>query len=261
MTNEIIGKEVQSIAPALDRAIDIIEFLGKTGEPATLSQISRTLDLPKNSVFRITQTLLSRGYLIRNKEMEFSLSSKFIRIASQQGARMSLPELANSEMEKLRNLTKETIQLGVLNGREGVIIHQIEGLQPLRIVVDIGLRFLLYCNAPGKMLLAHMPLQQRKEAIESMKLERLTGTTITDKQKLHQECERIIDKGYSTDFAEADEGIHCIAGPIFNPDLTLAGTLWITGPAKRLPRNQFSKFGEMVKEAGQQISFSKKNYS
>ena len=83
MTNEIIGKEVQSIAPALDRAIDIIEFLGKTGEPATLSQISRTLDLPKNSVFRIP-ALLSRGYLVRNKEMEFSLSSKFIRIASQQ---------------------------------------------------------------------------------------------------------------------------------------------------------------------------------
>ena len=83
MTNEIIGKEVQSIAPALDRAIDIIEFLGKTGEAATLSQISRTLNLPKNSVFLITQTLLSRGYLIGNKEMEFSLSSKFIRIASQ----------------------------------------------------------------------------------------------------------------------------------------------------------------------------------
>ena len=62
---------------------------------------------------------------------------------------------------------------------------------------------------------------KEKEAIESMKLERLTGNT-----DLIRNVKRIIDKGYSTDFAEADEGIHCIAGPIFNPDLTLAGTLW-----------------------------------
>jgi DNA-binding IclR family transcriptional regulator len=86
-------------------------------------------------------------------------------------------------MQELRNLTRETIQLGVMSGREGVIIDQIEGLEPLRIVVDIGLRFLLHCNAPGKMLLAHMPISQRKKVIEEMELTVRTSRTITDRKK------------------------------------------------------------------------------
>ena len=141
-----------------------------------------------------------------------------------------------------------------LSGNEGVIIEQIEGLEPLRIVVDIGLRFLLHCNAPGKMLLAHMPIPERKKRIEEMDLEARTSRTITDRSKLHLECERILDLGYSVDFAEGNEGIHCIAGPIFNPDQTLAGTLWITGPAKRLPKSDFAELGQKVRSAGERIS-------
>jgi DNA-binding IclR family transcriptional regulator len=104
------------------------------------------------------------------------------------------------------------------------------------------------------MLLAHMPISQRKKVIDEMELTARTSRTITDRNKLHLECERILDLGYSIDYAEGNEGIHCIAGPIVNPDQSLAGTLWITGPAKRLPRSDFTELGQKVKSAGEQIS-------
>jgi DNA-binding IclR family transcriptional regulator len=104
------------------------------------------------------------------------------------------------------------------------------------------------------MLLAHMPISQRKKVIEEMELTVRTSRTITDRKKLHLECERILDLGYSIDYAEGNEGIHCIAGPIVNPDQSLAGTLWITGPAKRLPKSDFAELGQKVKSAGDRIS-------
>ena len=249
------SKDTPGSVPALDRTLDILELLSSADKGLSLSALSQQLDLPKNAVFRITQTLMARGYLDRDaKTKEFELTSKLMRIASFRANRLSLPELALQEMKALRDQTRETVQLGTLSGNEGVIIEQIEGLEPLRIVVDIGLRFLLHCNAPGKMLLAHMPTPKRKKRIEEMDLEARTSRTITDRSKLHLECERILDLGYSVDFAEGNEGIHCIAGPIFNPDQTLAGTLWISGPSKRLPKSEFSELGHKVKSAGERIT-------
>ena len=253
--NESIEKEDIGLVPALDRTLDILEALSEASEGMTLSALSQELQLPKNAVFRITQTLLARGYLYRNeKSMAFSVTSKLLRLVSSRGKRPSLSDAAKPHMQELRDLTRETIQLGVMSGREGVIIDQVEGLEPLRIVVDIGLRFLLHCNAPGKMLLAHMPISQRKKVIEEMELTVRTSRTITDRKKLHLECERILDLGYSVDYAEGNEGIHCIAGPIINPDQSLAGTLWITGPANRLPKSDFAELGQKVKSAGERIS-------
>ena len=90
--------------------------------------------------------------------------------------------------------------------------------------------------------------------IKQMDFEPRTSRTITDPIKLHLECERVLDLGYSIDYAEGNEGIHCIAGPIMNPDETLAGALWITGPAKRLPKSRFPEFGNKAKVAGDLIS-------
>ena len=107
--------------------------------------------------------------------MAFSVTPKLLRLVSSRGKRPSLSDAAKPHMQELRDLTRETIQLGVMSGREGVIIDQVEGLEPLRIVVDIGLRFLLHCNAPGKMLLAHMPISQRKKVIEVEAAEKSSG--------------------------------------------------------------------------------------
>lgn len=82
----------------------------------------------------------------------------------------------------------------------------------------------------------------------------VTPTTITTLSDLRRECKRIVSDGYSTDFAEADEGIHCIAGPIRDGTQRMVGTLWITGPAKRLPKAKFRELGMLVKAAGDRIS-------
>ena len=241
--------------PALDRTLDIRELLSSSPAGLTLSELSVQLDLPKNSVFRITQTLLARGYLSRDAEsMEFQLTPQLLRLSSPRWGSMSLPAISRESMTALRDETRETIQLGVLNGLEGVIIDQVEGLEPLRIVVDLGLRFPLHNNAPGKLLLAHLPVDQQEAALLHIKLTSSTSRTITTKTELRREFERIVSNGYSTDFAEADEGIHCVAAPVFDASEGVVATLWITGPAKRLPKYRFRELGAQVSAAGKRIS-------
>ena len=145
------SKDTPGSVPALDRTLDILELLSSADKGLSLSALSQQLDLPKNAVFRITQTLMARGYLDRDaKTKEFELTSKLMRIASFRANRLSLPELALKEMKALRDQTRETVQLGTLSGNEGVIIEQVEGLEPLRMLWILACVFFCTVTPRGK---------------------------------------------------------------------------------------------------------------
>ena len=237
--------------PAVERALDIIEFLSGRPVGSTLSELSLALELPKNAVFRIAHTLVARGYLARDeKTLRFRLTSRLMALGQPRRGDMSLVECALDAMRWLRDETRETVQLGVLAGAEGVIVEKSEGLHPVRIAVDVGLRFKLYNNAPGKVLLAFQPGGEREKLLAALELAPQTPRTITDLAELRRECQRVVAQGFGTDWAEADEGIHCVAAPVFFHHAQLAATVWVSAPSRRMhsgnhfPRSQNVSSGQ-----------------
>jgi DNA-binding IclR family transcriptional regulator len=244
-------------APSVDRALEILERLGDYPGGLTLSGLSAALGFPKNAVFRIASTLRARGYLARDERtLRYFLTEKLIRISQPRIQKKGLIELSMDTMRELRDASRETVQIGRRFGAEGVVLEQVEGLHPLRISVDAGLRFPLYNNAPGKLLLAFMPEPEREAMIRELRLARSTARTITDPRALARECRRIRQAGYSVDFAEADEGIHCVAAPIFGPQGDAVATVWISAPSRRLPQASFPATGRQVRQAADRISQS-----
>ena len=248
-------EERSSSVPAVDRALDIVEYLSGSSDGLTLSELSVALGLPKNAVFRITGTLRARGYISRDRvERRFTLTRKFLTLVQPQVGDMSLVAAAGPAMRRLRDATRETVQLGLRIGLEGVIIDKLEALHPLRIAVDVGLRFKLYNNAPGKVLLAWMPQAERDATIAKLELVPHTPRTIIDARKLQEECECTVARGYATDEAEADEGIHCAAAPIFDRDNALAATIWVSAPSRRMPRESFDAIGRQAASAAEEVT-------
>src|SRR5436190_9263483 len=252
LTNE---PDSATFSPGVGRALEILELLGSSAAGLTLSELSAELGFPKNAVFRITNTLRARGYLARDeKTLKFRLTEKLLRVSQPRVERKGLIEVSMDAMRELRDECRETVQIGRRFGDEGVILEQVEGLHPLRISVDPGLRFPLYNNGPGKLLLAFMPEAQRAATIKRLTLTPSTPRTITDRADLARECDRIREQGYSIDFAEADEGIHCVAAPIVDPQGQLLATTWISAPSRRLPRSMFAEVSIPVRRAGERIS-------
>ena len=238
-------------SPAVERALQILETLGEG--PRTLSELSAALDLPKNAVFRITNTLRARGYLARDpRTLKFTLTDRLVRVSQPRVEKRGLIETAMEPMRRLRDVTRETVQIGCRSGLEGVILEQVEGLHPLRISVDAGLRFPLYNNAPGKLILAHMGDVERRAVIDKLDLLPCTPRTITDKRELERECARIREQGWSPDNAESDEGINCLAAPVLHAG-ALVAVLWISGPSKRFPKSLFPEASRHVMAAGREI--------
>ena len=176
-------------APALDRGLAVLEALDASPEGMNLSELSRVIGSPKNSTSRFMQTLIARGYLTRDETTQrFRLTGKLLRLGQPQVADVSLVECSLDVMRLLRDTVGETVQLGIPIGDEGVIIEKIESAQAVRIGVNIGLRFPLHNNAPGKVLLASRDPKERECSLNRIRLEKSTERTITDKATLRAEC-------------------------------------------------------------------------
>jgi DNA-binding IclR family transcriptional regulator len=241
--------------PALERGLDVLELLSREPAGLGISDLSAALALPKNAAFRIAHTLVARGYLLRDEATKrFRLSAKMLTVGQPRTGDVSLVEVALGPMRSLRDQTKETVQLGLRIGEEGVIIEQVAGLHPLRIAVDPGLRFPLHNNAPGKVLLAFQPEPERAALVARLPLVRSTNRTITSGAELIKECERVVAQGYGTDFGEADEGIHCVAAPVVGRHRALAAVLWVSAPARRMPKESFAAMGRQVMAAAAEVS-------
>jgi len=255
MANDLTRRETDAASPAVRQAFAILEGVATESEGLTLTEISERLELPKNAVFRITRTLHGLGYLDRDAEsLRFRLTNKFLSLGQPRGRNKTLGECALPAMRRLRDVCRETVQIGVRSGDAGVIVEVLDGLFPLRIAVSVGLRFRLHDNAPGKCLLAYLPLPERDALIGRLDLPQSTARTIIDPDLLRSECDRIVARGYATDQAEADEGIHCVAAPVLDRHRQAFAMLWVSGPSRRMPKEAFAATGSLVVQTAAEIS-------
>ncbi len=248
------GAGANIAAPALDRGLAILEALDARSVGMTISELSRGIGSPKNSTARLVQTLMARGYVERDEAtMIIRLTGKLLRLGHPRVSRVSLVECALEPMRALRDAVGETVQLGIPIGDEGVIIEQVESTQAVRICAEIGLRFPLHNNAPGKVLLAFQQPKACVRAALRLKLKRFTRRTITTREALRLECDRVLKQGFGTDWGEADEGIHCVAVPVFERPDHLLAAVWVSSVAGRMPKGRFSAVAVEVMKAAREI--------
>lgn len=241
--------------PGLDRALSIIELLNEHPEGMLVNEIAEFLDLPTNSVYRIMQTLENRAYARKNLDGSgYVLSEKFLSLATPVAGDPGFLENALPVMRRLRDLTKETVLAGVLLEDKGVVLEQVPGLHNFCFKINPGLRFHLHSAAPGKAMLASLPLEERNKVLDGMKFIRFNEKTITSKQAFMEELDMYNELGYSIDHAEEMEGQHCIGSAVVNRQGYPVGAIWITGPSSRLTEKDFKQIGNNVRAHAEEIS-------
>jgi DNA-binding IclR family transcriptional regulator len=241
--------------PALDRALTILELLAANPAGMRMREIAEKLKIPANSVFRITGLLETRGYLLREDEnMRYRLSRKILSLGYAAIGEDKLISHALDVMQRLRDETKETVLIGVRIGTRGVVIEQFAATQPVKFLVDPGTQFDLHASAPGKAFLAFMPPAECAELLKVLKLTRYNERTLDTRAKLEAELKTIRAQGYSFDFAEELEGLHCVSAPIFDHRGYPFAALWVTGPSYRFPKAAMPRMGEKLAAAAALIS-------
>lgn len=241
--------------PNLERALNILQILSRKPRGMTQKELIDALEVSKNSVYRITMTLIEHGYIARDETTRrYFLTRKMMILGASAMGDSNLVEHSIDEMRKLRDRVDASVYLAVLEGTKGIILEQAIGGSPFKFSVDLGSRFNLHSGAPGKALLAYLPENECEKLLSKIKLTRFNERTICTKSSLRAEMKKIRTCGYATDLAEEFEGCHCAGSVILDHRAYPIAMIWATGTSFNLTADRLDAVGEQVKETARTIS-------
>ena len=242
--------------PSLDRALAVLRCLGGASVGLTLSEISERLGLSVNFVYRVTQSLVAHGYVVRDAGKRFSIGAQMLELCQPVVDDVPLTETALPAMRWLSEQTGEAAHLGIISGCEGIVLERVIGRALIKFYVERGTRFPLHTSGPGKAMLAFMPDHQRDAIIAGMKFERFHPWTISNRKDFLRCLNEVRAQGFAFDAGEHLEGHHCLGAPILGPDGDAIASLWISAPSQRLSEERMRAIAPTVKQAGDMVSRS-----
>jgi IclR family KDG regulon transcriptional repressor len=240
----------------LDVTLDVIEYLAASGqEPQRHAEIARQLGIHRNRAFRILKTLEERGYVEANSETRgYQLGLKFLEVGELVHERLDVGRVADRILMELAKKTGDVAQLLVLYRHSAVCIDSYRGDHRLQVAAPIGQPLPLHIGASPKILLAHLPEQDRERILQSIELTRFTPNTITDRDELRHCLDEIRAQGYAVDEEDFEVGVYAVGAPVRDHCGRVVASITVTTPESRYSPQRRQELIEMVTNAASRVS-------
>ena len=239
---------------SLDKVFNIIELL-KNEKSLRLQDIADSLNLNKSTTHRILYKLVKNNYLKKdNENKKYSLGFKFLEISGFLIEDSNLIRDSRESVVKLNKLTRETIHLAMIVSDQIVYMDKKESTQGIRMYSQIGRSVPLYCTGVGKAILAFQNHELRDKLIDTIKFYKYTDNTITNRDALIKELEKIKKNGVALDREEHEKGIGCIAAPIRDHSNNVIASISITALLYRMNIEKLFSFRGVLVEECRNIS-------
>ena len=203
------GQYVQSLA----RGLSVIRSFDAEHPEMTLSDISRRTGLTRATSRRFLLTLVELGY-VKTDDRLFSLTARVLELGFSYLSALSLPEIAQPHLEQLAASIHESTSASVLDGTDIVYVARVPTRRIMSVRINIGTRFPAYATSMGRVLLASFNAAELAPHLDAIDFEGLTSHTITSREALVKELERVREQGWAMVDQELENGLRSIAAPI-----------------------------------------------
>src|SRR5213080_1506047 len=219
-----------------------------------ITDLAQVTGLPKSTTHRLVTALVNEGLLVQNEDShKYALSLRITALGASILSSHTVRKTARPILMELRDQTRESVHLAVLEGMEAVIIDTEDSYFFVRAVNVPGQHLPAHAVSTGKVLLAYQWEVRLREILSHATLTRYTDRTITDTRQLLEELRKVRAHGYAVSSGELEEGIDAVAAPIFDHLGIVVASVSIGGPTERCRPKQAELIGA-VTQAGQQVS-------
>ncbi len=198
---------------AISRALDVLESFPDEHTSLSLRDLGIRNSLPESSLFRILQTLESRGYLAQANDGTYRLTPRLLYGKSRERAER-LRDIAKPYLKQLAMRFNETASLSYLFEDRIQVLDTVETFHSMRLTNRPGRVLPPHCSSMGKSIAAFQTPEKIDRILEVYGLVKRTPNTIVDGPALLSEFEHIRERGYAFDREESSEGAFCIGAPI-----------------------------------------------
>ncbi|WP_321390720.1 IclR family transcriptional regulator [Emcibacter sp.] len=235
------------------RTLDIIEFVVSRKSPSVAQEISDALAIPVSSLSYLLNTLVERGYLVRDGR-RYSPGPGLERLQAPM-PNFTVVDRVTPLVRSLRIELNETTSFFVRRG------WQIESLitevsdHALRYAVPVGQILPLHSISSGKALLASFPDEEIDTYFREAHRDAMTRNTVVSEQKLRAEIEDIRRTGIAYTREEHTLGI-CGMGRAIRIDGEVGGAISVAIPLVRYDDRIEEKVASLLNRTAELLNIS-----
>src|SRR5215470_1019906 len=247
------GREggVQSV----DRALSIIETLAEDDEGYRLSDLAIRTGLSTSTAHRLLTTLEKRRFVQFDRtESKWHVGAQSFAVGATFTRRRNFVALAMPYLRKLRDVTRETANLAVVDDASIIVLTRVESREIMRSLTKVGGRVAMVASGVGKAVLATYTDDDVSAIIRHHGMPRLTEKSIVRASDLFRELATIRTQGYAVDDEEARMGLRCVAAVIFNDCSEPQAAISVSGMTSRVTEDRLPEFGRAVREVAAELT-------
>ena len=218
------------------RVVDALVDLGGAG----VTELADHLGLSKSGVHNHLTTLEELGYVVRDGDT-FRASLRFLRTGTRVRRDRRLYRVAAGEIGRLARASGVVAGAFALEDGETVCLYCAAGGKVERPILAAGDVRPLHCTAPGKAILAASPEETVDALLDDAGLREYTESTVTDRDRLREELQRVRARGLAFDREEHEPAVRGIATAVEDANGAVLGAVGVVSSTEFMSGKRFQQ--------------------
>jgi DNA-binding IclR family transcriptional regulator len=236
------------------RCLKLLETLAREPYELSLSSICTEQGLPKGSAHRLMATLVDSGFVEQSKSnRKYRLTGKALWVGGAYLRHSALYRAAFPILQELALRVEGMAHLAAWDAGSVLYLHTVGPPSSLYLFADTGELRPVHATGLGKAMLAYRPDADLERVFQDP-VESFTARTITSREAMRQELERIRSQGYAFDDEEGVVGLRCVAAPIWNRDGLAVAAISSSAAAAELEGERRSHLAATIREGALRVS-------
>jgi DNA-binding IclR family transcriptional regulator len=240
---------------SLRRALSLLETLAAVagrGQGANLAELAEGIESTKSTVLRLLAPLLEAQLVRQDSDGTYRIGIGVLGLAGACLVDLDVRSAAHPVLREIAETTGHAAHLLVYNEGRVTYVDKVTGRSPIQMASRIGDTGTAYSTASGKAMLAFLGDDEVQRVID-LGMPAKTTSSITDAEQLRKHLAIVRDRGVAYDDVENEEGIRCIAAPVFDHTGAVVCAISLSGPAEAIAV-QHDSFTDLVADGAKRIS-------
>jgi IclR family transcriptional regulator, acetate operon repressor len=240
---------------SVDRALQIIETLAEDDQGYRLSDLAIRAGLSTSTAHRLLTTLEKRRFVQFDRtKSRWHVGARSFTVGATFARRRNFTALAVPYLRKLRDQTRETANLAVVDDEFIIVLTRMESREIMRSLTKVGGRVAMVASGVGKAVLATYSDADVSAIIHRHGMPRLTEKSIVRPSDLFRELRTIRGQGYAVDDEEAQIGLRCVAAVVHNNCTEPLAAISVSGMTSRVTDERLPMIGRLVREVAAELT-------
>lgn len=249
---------MKALKSSVTKTFTILEYFTIQKPEWGVTELAEEIGSNKSTIYRFLSDMCKSGILYKDPITEkYSLGLKLFELGNRVQLKSAFVDKTHPELIKVAGSIRETVHIAVLKAQQVFYVDKVESPQGLKVSSHIGSFNPAYATALGKTLIAFLPEEEQEQTISAImddsEVVAYTKNTIVTKPALLEELKRIKANGFGIDREEFEQGLICVAIPIFNQHNEVVASLSASGPSNRFEEKEVVNYVAILKKGADAI--------